>query len=75
MCIPNLTTAMTTISNSAPTNIESLVEQILVKREISTVQQHQLKLILLYSSVSNQEKTLIDRVLYGIRHGLLQEIA
>lgn len=68
-----LPTTMNT-TNVTLTNIESLVEQVLVSRQISSIHQQQLQLILLYDSVSNQEKTLIERVLYGIRHKLLQVV-
>jgi len=63
-----------TTTNSVLPNIESLIEQILVNRQITSIHQQQLRLILQYDSVSNQEKTLIERVLYGIRHGLLRVI-
>jgi hypothetical protein len=65
---------MSILTNSAPTTIESLVEQILITRQISSIHQEQIQLILLYDVVSDQEKTLIDRVLYGIRHGLVKQV-
>lgn len=65
---------MMNTTNATLTNIESLVEQVLVSRQISSIHQQQLQLILLYDSVSNQEKTLIERVFYGIRHKLLNVV-
>jgi hypothetical protein len=65
---------MMNTTNVTLPNIESLVEQVLVSRQISSVHQQQLQLILLYDSVSNQEKTLIERVLYGVRHKLLKVV-
>lgn len=65
---------MMNTTNITLTNIESLVEQVLVSRQISSIHQQQLQLILLYDSVSNQEKTLIERVLYGVRHKLLKVV-
>lgn len=65
---------MINTTDIALSNIESVVEQILVTRQISDVHQQQLQLILSYDSVSNQEKTLIERVFYGVRHGLLQVV-
>ncbi len=66
---------MSILANSTPTTIESLVEQILITRQISSIHYEQIQLILLYDAVSDQEKTLIDRVLYGIRHGLVRQVA
>ncbi|NJL90687.1 MAG: hypothetical protein HC916_13530 [Coleofasciculaceae cyanobacterium SM2_1_6] len=66
---------MSILTNSAPTTIESLVEQILITRQISSIHYEQIQLILHYDIVNDQEKTLIDRVLYGIRHGLVKQVA
>lgn len=66
---------MSILTNSAPTTIESLVEQIMITRQISSIHYEQIQLILLYDTVSDQEKTLLDRVLYGIRHGLVKQVA
>ncbi len=66
---------MSILTNSAPTTIESLVEQIMITRQISNIHYEQIQLILLYDTVSDQEKTLLDRVLYGIRHGLVKQVA
>lgn len=65
---------MMNTTNATLPNIESLVEQVLVSRQISSIQKQQLQLILLYDSVSSQENTLIERVLYGIRHKLISVV-
>lgn len=57
---------------SAQTNIEELVAQILMDRKISYTDQQLLKSALLFgNALDEQERTLIDRVFYGVRHGLL----
>lgn len=56
-----------------PTNIEELVAQILMYRRVTRTEQLILKYTLLYKEELNeQEKTLIDRIFYGVRHGLLK---
>ncbi|MBE9128080.1 MULTISPECIES: hypothetical protein [unclassified Coleofasciculus] len=55
------------------TNIEELVAQILMYRRVTRTEQFILKYTLLYKEELNeQEKTLIDRIFYGVRHGLLK---
>jgi hypothetical protein len=58
------------------TTIESLIYQIIVSRRITQSDRQQLRSILssalLEGSLSEAEHILIDRLLYGIRHGLLK---
>lgn len=54
-------------------NIEELVAQILMDRKISYTDQLLLKSALLFgNALDEQERILIDRVFYGVRHGLLR---
>jgi hypothetical protein len=58
-----------------PFTVEELVTRILIHRKVTRTDQQLLKFFLLYGEeLDEQEKTLIDRVLYGIRHGLLQVV-
>lgn len=53
-------------------NIEELVAQILMHRRVTHLDQQRLKMALSYkNTLDEQEQTLIDRVFYGVRHGLL----
>ncbi|HAG82742.1 MAG TPA: hypothetical protein DD379_13450 [Cyanobacteria bacterium UBA11162] len=55
------------------TNIEELVTQILMDRQISRSDQLLLKCARICQTMLNeQEQILIDRVLYGVRHGLVK---
>ncbi|MEQ9667063.1 hypothetical protein [Coleofasciculus sp. G2-EDA-02] len=55
------------------TNIEDLVTQILMNRFITPSDQQFLNCALLYKdSLKEHERILIERVFYGVRHGLLQ---
>jgi hypothetical protein len=54
-------------------SVEELVAQILMHRRVTPIDQQQLKMALSYKDALNeQEQTLIDRVFYGVRHGLLR---
>jgi hypothetical protein len=58
---------------SSKINIEELVAQILVNRRITYKDQYLLKYALLFEeTLDEQDRTLIDRVFYGVRHGLLK---
>lgn len=53
--------------------IEELVAQILMERKVTSSEQQILMCALLYADeLDETERTLIDRVLYGVRHGLLR---
>jgi hypothetical protein len=53
--------------------IEELVAQILMERKVTSTEQQILMCALLYADeLDETERTLIDRVLYGVRHGLLR---
>lgn len=52
--------------------IEEIVAQILMDRTITYTDQQLLRFVLLRDETLNeQERTLIDRIFYGVRHGLL----
>ncbi|MEW6495891.1 MAG: hypothetical protein AB1589_25725 [Cyanobacteriota bacterium] len=53
--------------------IEELVAQILMERKVTSTEQQILRCALLYADeLDETERTLIDRVFYGVRHGLLR---
>lgn len=53
--------------------IEELVAQILMERKVTFTEQQILRNVLLYADeLDETERTLIDRVFYGVRHGLLK---
>ncbi|MEQ9001484.1 MAG: hypothetical protein RID53_33910 [Coleofasciculus sp. B1-GNL1-01] len=55
------------------TNIEDLVTKVLMNRCLTPSDQQFLKCALLYKdSLKEHERILIERVFYGIRHGLLE---
>ncbi len=55
--------------------LEEFVEQILMERKITSREHLVLRYTLLSEErLNEQERTLIDRVLYGVRHGLLRII-
>jgi hypothetical protein len=54
-------------------NVEELVTQILMERQVNQADQLLLRRALLFEETLNEkERTLIDRVFYGVRHGLLR---
>lgn len=56
-------------------SIEELVAQILMHRRITQTDQQLLRSALLSKQALNEkEKTLINRVFYGVRHGLLRTV-
>jgi len=55
------------------TNLEDLAIQVLINRCLTYSDQHFLNHALLYKdSLKENERILIERVFYGIRHGLVQ---
>ena len=57
---------------SSQVSIEELVAQILVERKVSYREQQLLTCALLFrDELDEKERTLIERVFYGVRHGLL----
>jgi hypothetical protein len=60
---------------SSQRNIEELIAQILMNRKITNSEQLRLKFALLSKDkLDEKERTLIDRVFYGVRHGLLRVV-
>ncbi len=58
---------------SSHASIEELVTKILVERTLTYTDQQILRYALVsQESLDEQERALIDRVFYGVRHGLLQ---
>lgn len=54
-------------------SIEDLIAQILTNRTITPTDQLRLKYVLLTeATLDEQLRTLIERVFYGVRHGLLR---
>lgn len=62
---------MVTMTASTRIPLEDLVEQILMSRQITSPSRYQLMLALLADGLSEGERILIDRLLYGARKGLL----
>jgi len=54
------------------TAIDTLVNQILFSRNVTQADRSSLQAALLNHSLSPDEQILVDRVLYGVRHGLLR---
>ena len=52
--------------------IEALVNQILFSRSVTGRDRQSLQKVLLHRSLTPDERILVDRVLYGVRHGLLR---
>ncbi|MBD1878611.1 MULTISPECIES: hypothetical protein [unclassified Coleofasciculus] len=53
--------------------IEDLVAQIFVSRRITPVNQYQLQTVLLTKDwLDEEEQTMLNRLFYGVRHGLLK---
>lgn len=60
---------------SSSLSIEELVAQILMERRVTYTDQQILKWALLSrEELDEQDRTLIDRVFYGVRHGLLRVV-
>ncbi|HEY9893245.1 MAG TPA: hypothetical protein V6D37_15845 [Candidatus Sericytochromatia bacterium] len=58
---------------SSQVSIEELVAQILIDRKITYTDQLLLRYVLLSEeTLDEQARTLLDRVFYGVRHGLLR---
>ena len=53
-------------------SIESLSGHIMVSGQITRSDRYQIKAALLEDALSEADQILINRLLYGIRHGLLQ---
>ena len=51
--------------------LEDLVERILISRQITPLSRYQLMLVFLADGLGEGEHILIDRLLYGVRKGLL----
>jgi len=55
-------------------DIRELASQILASRTISSLEQQLMAALLGQEDLDAQERTLIERVLYGVRHGLLEVV-
>ncbi|NJL00076.1 MAG: hypothetical protein HC838_09430 [Spirulinaceae cyanobacterium RM2_2_10] len=53
-------------------DINELAGQILASRTISRLEQQLMATLLGQEELDDQERTLIERVFYGVRHGLLE---
>lgn len=66
---------MSTQLFSSSVSIEELVAQILMERRVTYTDQQMLRWALVSNAeLDEQERTLIDRVFYGVRHGLLRVV-
>jgi len=52
-------------------NIEPTIYQILVSRKFTSSDREMLKYALLEGTLTDSEYDLMDRLFYGVRHGLL----
>jgi len=60
---------------ASPVTIEELVAQIMLSRKITRGdQQHLMSALLSKDLLGDQDRILIDRVFYGVRHGLLRVV-
>lgn len=55
-------------------DIRELAAQILASRTISSLEQQLMTALLGQGDLNDQERTLIERVFYGVRHGLLDVV-
>ena len=55
-------------------NIEELVSQIMLSRRISRSDHQKLVSVASKYVLGEEEQALIDRIFYGVRHGLLQVV-
>ncbi len=63
---------MLAINFSTHLNAQELIEEVLVKRQVDKTAQYQLRSILLQETFSDDDRTMVDRILYGVRRGILQ---
>ncbi|WP_432810044.1 hypothetical protein [Pantanalinema sp. GBBB05] len=57
-----------------PARLEELVEQIVLSRRITLSQRQRLQSVLLADPLSPADLVLLDRLLYGVRRGILQVV-
>ena len=62
---------MQTKSHWYPPSIETLTGQIMVSGKMTRNDRFRIRFAILTDSLSETEQILINRLLYGIRHGLL----
>lgn len=55
-------------------DLQELVAQVLSSRRISVVDQQLMSSLLDQDNLNDEERTLIERVFYGVRHGLLKVV-
>ncbi len=55
-------------------DLQELVAQILSSRRISVVDQQLMSSLLDQDNLNDEERTLVERVFYGVRHGLLKVV-
>jgi hypothetical protein len=54
--------------------LEDLVEQILFSRKITRIEESRLVSALSQNALAEEQQALIHRVMYGLRHNLLQVV-
>jgi hypothetical protein len=52
--------------------IEALAEQVLLSRQVTYADRYQIKQAILEDSLTEADHILLDRILYGIRKGILR---
>ncbi|WP_421655838.1 hypothetical protein [Leptothermofonsia sp. ETS-13] len=52
--------------------IEALAEQVLLSRQVTYADRHQIKQAILGGSLTEADHILLNRILYGIRKGILR---
>ena len=63
-----------TMTMTTTTDLQELVTQVLSSRRISVVDQQLMSSLLAQDNLNDEERTLIERVFYGVRHGLLKVV-
>ncbi|MGI0485927.1 hypothetical protein ACN4EK_10855 [Pantanalinema rosaneae CENA516] len=63
-----------TVTVWMPVVLEDLVEQILLSRRITLSHRRRLQSVLLAEPLSPADLVLLDRLLYGVRRGILQVV-
>lgn len=74
LTVLSLVSAMTAFSIKPQAMIEAIIYEILASGIITIHERQQLKSVILDYSLNEADHTLIDRLLYGVRHGLLKKV-
>ncbi len=58
----------------AKADLQDLIAQILSSQSISRIEQQRMSLMLRYNQLDEHDRALIERIFYGMRHGLLMVV-